>query len=80
MRVPKELRDAARSAARRKASDVSVVTDQGTAGVAPGKAAGHAVVAAALGMTDEFQILLDIAKESSMPAGMLDALEGFSQS
>ena len=80
VRVPKELRDAARSAARRKASDVSVVTDQGTAGVAPGKAAGHAVVAAALGMTDEFQILLDIAKESSMPAGMLDALEGFSQS
>ena len=80
VRLPKELRAAARSAARRKASDVSAMIDQGTADVAPGKAAGHAVVAGALGMTDEFQILLDIAKESSVPASMLDALEGFSQS
>ena len=80
VRIPREIRDAARSAARRKASDVSALINQGTGGIPPGQAAGHAIVAAALGMKDEFQILLDIASRGNMPASMSKAVEDFLES
>ena len=80
VRLPKEMQDAARSAARRKASDVSALIDQGIAGIPPGKAAGHAIVAAALGMKDEFHVLFDIAVTGNMPATMSRTLKGFSES
>ena len=80
VRLPKELRDTARSAARRKASDVSDLIDQGTTGISPVKATGYAVLAAALGMTVELQMLLDIAGGGNMPTSMSDALRRFSES
>lgn len=80
VRLPRELRDTARLAARRKASDVNDLIGRSTATTAPAEAARHAVVAAALGMTHELQMLLDIAEGSNMPTGMSDALKNFSES
>ena len=80
VRLPRDLRDTARSAARAKVSDLIALLAQGTATVTPAKATGHAVVAAALGMTREFQILLDIAEESNVPTDMVDALKDLSES
>ena len=53
---------------------------QGTVSIAPAKATGHAIVAAALGMAYESQILIDIARGSNMPASMLEALKELSKS
>ena len=53
---------------------------QGTANISPAKAAGYAVLASALGMINELQMLIDIAEEGNLPTSMSDALKGFSES
>ena len=80
VRVPRDLREAARSTARSKASELTSLISQGTASITPAKAAGYAVVAATLGMTHELKILLDIAEESNMPASMSHALKRLPES
>ena len=80
VRLPRDLRETARLAARNKVSELTALIGQGTATITPTKATGHAVVAATLGMKHELQILLDIAEESNIPTGMADVLKDFSES
>ena len=79
VRLPRTLRDAARTAAHLRASELSTLMRQDVAAITPAKATGHAVIAAALGMTQEFNILMEIAERGKVPKRMANALKGFSE-
>ena len=79
VRLAGELRDKARSAARRRVSEVNTLVNRGRMSIPGSKAAGFAVVAAALGMTNEFQVLIRIAEQNGMPHSMVGALKDLSE-
>ena len=78
VRLSGELRDKARTAARRRAFEVYSLMNRRTVGVPSSKASGFAVVTGVLGMTDEFEVLIGIAEQSGMPLSMSEALKDIS--
>ena len=75
VRLTREMRDAARASARRRAEELKTLVARGISGIPPDKAAGYAILARELGLTDEFPILLDVAERNGMPTGLADALK-----
>lgn len=74
VRLSRELRDAARESAYRRAEEVKALVARGVSRVPPAKAAGYAIIARELGMADEFAALMTIAERGEMPPDMANEL------
>ena len=74
VRLSRELRDAARESAYRRAEEIKALVARGVSRVPPAKAAGYAIIARELGLADEFAALMTVAERNETPPGMADEL------
>ena len=74
VRLSREVRDAARESAYRRAEEIKALVARGVSRVPPAKAAGYAIIARELGLSDEFAALMTAAERAETPPGMADEL------